>query len=93
MSWDERHSLKEWVRICVSLRRQKAAGRVIPFVVEVNGRFAGRSAISWSELDAPVAEIAVAVGFDSPVTYRHHFGRAMRTAPSAYRRAFRAGAG
>ncbi|MFC0028535.1 helix-turn-helix domain-containing protein [Micromonospora chaiyaphumensis] len=42
--------------------------------------------------DAPVAEIAGAVGFDSPVTYRHHFGRAMRTSPSAYRRAFRAGA-
>ncbi|TYB38157.1 helix-turn-helix domain-containing protein [Micromonospora sp. AP08] len=39
--------------------------------------------------DAPVAEIAAAVGFDSPVTYRHHFGRAMRTSPSAYRRAFR----
>ncbi|TYC24345.1 helix-turn-helix domain-containing protein [Micromonospora sp. MP36] len=42
--------------------------------------------------DAPVAEIATAVGFDSPVTYRHHFGRAMHTSPSAYRRAFRAGA-
>ncbi|MET7803348.1 helix-turn-helix domain-containing protein [Micromonospora chersina] len=42
--------------------------------------------------DAPVAGIAAAVGFDSPVTYRHHFGRAMRTSPSAYRRAFRAGA-
>ncbi|MGR6317697.1 transcriptional regulator FtrA [Micromonospora soli] len=42
--------------------------------------------------DAPVAEIAAAVGFDSPVTHRHHFGRAMRTSPSAYRRAFRAGA-
>jgi AraC family transcriptional activator FtrA len=42
--------------------------------------------------EAPVEEVAAAVGFDSPVTYRHHFGRAMRTSPSAYRRAFRAGA-
>ncbi|MGC1212077.1 MAG: helix-turn-helix domain-containing protein [Micromonospora sp.] len=42
--------------------------------------------------DAGVEEIAAAVGFDSPVTYRHHFGRAMRTSPSAYRRAFRTGA-
>ncbi|MEV4808342.1 helix-turn-helix domain-containing protein [Micromonospora avicenniae] len=41
--------------------------------------------------DVPVEEIAAVVGFDSPVTYRHHFGRAMRTSPSAYRRAFRAG--
>jgi AraC family transcriptional regulator, transcriptional activator FtrA len=36
-----------------------------------------------------VEEIAAAVGFESAVTYRHHFGRTMRTSPSAYRRAFR----
>ena len=39
--------------------------------------------------DAPVEEVARAVGFDSPVTYRHHFGRAMRTSLSAYRKSFR----
>jgi AraC family transcriptional activator FtrA len=37
---------------------------------------------------APVEEIGAAVGFESPVTFRHHFTRAMRTSPSAYRRAF-----
>lgn len=42
---------------------------------------------------APVEEIAAAVGFDTPVTYRHHFSRLLRTSPSAYRRAFRAGPG
>ncbi|ETK32087.1 helix-turn-helix domain-containing protein [Microbispora sp. ATCC PTA-5024] len=36
----------------------------------------------------PVEEVAAAVGFESPVTFRHHFTRAMRTSPSAYRRAF-----
>ncbi|WP_436494437.1 helix-turn-helix domain-containing protein [Actinokineospora sp. HUAS TT18] len=36
-----------------------------------------------------VAEIAAAVGFDSPVTFRHHFARSLRTSPSAYRKAFR----
>ncbi|MGI5230755.1 transcriptional regulator FtrA [Actinoallomurus sp. CA-142502] len=36
----------------------------------------------------PIEEIARAVGFASPVTYRSHFTRAMRTSPSAYRRAF-----
>ncbi len=41
--------------------------------------------------DKPVEEIAAAVGFADPATYRYHFGRAMRTSPSAYRRAFRAG--
>ncbi|MBO8195616.1 helix-turn-helix domain-containing protein [Streptomyces oryzae] len=38
----------------------------------------------------PVEEIAAAVGIDSPVTFRHHFTRAMKTSPSAYRRTFRA---
>ncbi|WP_052852869.1 transcriptional regulator FtrA [Streptomyces avicenniae] len=40
--------------------------------------------------DAPVERIARAVGFRTAVTYRHHFGRIMRTSPTAYRRAFRA---
>ncbi|WP_042403409.1 helix-turn-helix domain-containing protein [Streptacidiphilus carbonis] len=35
-----------------------------------------------------VEEVAAAVGFDSPATYRHHFARAMRTTPTAYRRSF-----
>ncbi|MBV1854183.1 transcriptional regulator FtrA [Catellatospora tritici] len=39
--------------------------------------------------DTPVEAVATAVGFDSPVTFRHHFGRCMRTSPSAYRRTFR----
>ncbi|MEV4013189.1 helix-turn-helix domain-containing protein [Nonomuraea angiospora] len=39
---------------------------------------------------APVEEIGAAVGFESAVTFRHHFTRAMRTSPSAYRRAFSA---
>jgi AraC family transcriptional regulator, transcriptional activator FtrA len=37
----------------------------------------------------PVEEIATTVGFETAVTYRHHFARTMRTSPSAYRRAFR----
>ncbi|MET8082992.1 transcriptional regulator FtrA [Micromonospora sp. NPDC005237] len=45
------------------------------------------------ETEAPIEQIAGAVGFDTPVTYRHHFGRIMLTSPSAYRRAFRTGAG
>src|SRR5215475_3286788 len=38
--------------------------------------------------DRSVEQIATAVGFDSAVTYRHHFARAMHTSPSAYRRGF-----
>lgn len=36
----------------------------------------------------PVEEVAARVGFESPATFRYHFGRAMHTSPSAYRRAF-----
>ncbi|MFD0571224.1 helix-turn-helix domain-containing protein [Kitasatospora gansuensis] len=38
--------------------------------------------------DGTVEEIATAVGFESAATFRHHFGRTMRTSPTAYRRAF-----
>ncbi|MGW2151135.1 transcriptional regulator FtrA [Nonomuraea bangladeshensis] len=41
----------------------------------------------------PVEEIGAAVGFESAVTFRRHFTRAMRTSPSAYRRAFAGGQG
>ena len=36
-----------------------------------------------------IEEIGAAVGFDSPVTFRHHFTRVMKTPPSVYRRTFR----
>ncbi|MCX4747906.1 helix-turn-helix domain-containing protein [Kitasatospora sp. NBC_01287] len=42
-------------------------------------------------LDGTVEEIAAAVGFESAATYRHHFGRTMRTSPTAYRRSFGTG--
>ncbi|UYM07494.1 helix-turn-helix domain-containing protein [Solicola gregarius] len=37
----------------------------------------------------PIEEVAAAVGFQSAVTYRHHFAAALKIAPSAYRRSFR----
>jgi AraC family transcriptional activator FtrA len=36
----------------------------------------------------PIEEIATAVGFETAVTYRHHFANALNTSPTAYRRAF-----
>ncbi|MEV1172088.1 transcriptional regulator FtrA [Nonomuraea sp. NPDC049784] len=52
---------------------------------------AQRIAASLSLLESstvPVEEVGAAVGFESPVTFRHHFSRSMRTSPSAYRKAF-----
>ena len=42
--------------------------------------------------DASVDEIAGATGFATATTFRHHFGRVMKTSPTAYRRAFRSSA-
>lgn len=65
-------------------------------------RATGTSPIKWlitqrvqaslpllEDSDTPVERIATAVGFDTAVTFRHHFKRSMRTSPSAYRTAFR----
>jgi AraC family transcriptional regulator, transcriptional activator FtrA len=35
-----------------------------------------------------IEQIAARVGFDSPVTFRHHFVRALKTTPSEYRSCF-----
>jgi AraC family transcriptional activator FtrA len=37
----------------------------------------------------PIERIGAMVGFESPATFRHHFARAMKTSPSAYRQTFR----
>lgn len=39
----------------------------------------------------PIERVAAAVGFETAVTFRHHFRQTMRTSPSAYRRTFRTG--
>ncbi|MFE4976484.1 helix-turn-helix domain-containing protein [Kitasatospora sp. NPDC056651] len=54
-----------------------------------------RIAASLPLLESPegtVEEVATAVGFESAATFRHHFGRVMRTSPTAYRRSFGRGA-
>lgn len=69
------------------------------------GRRTGTSPLRWvigqrvlaalpllEEGTAPIEEIGAAVGFESPATFRHHFVRAMKTSPSAYRRTFRGAA-
>lgn len=38
--------------------------------------------------NTPIEEIATAVGFQSAVTYRHHFAKQLKVAPSAYRKSF-----
>lgn len=54
----------------------------------VNQRLAAARAMLETG-DAPIEQVGVAVGFADAATFRHHFTRAVGTAPSAYRRTFR----
>jgi AraC family transcriptional activator FtrA len=54
----------------------------------VNQRLAAARALLETG-DAPIEQVGAAVGFADPATFRHHFTRAVGTAPSAYRRTFR----
>jgi AraC family transcriptional regulator, transcriptional activator FtrA len=54
----------------------------------VNQRLAAARAMLETG-DASIEQVGAAVGFADPATFRHHFTRAVGTAPSAYRRTFR----
>jgi AraC family transcriptional activator FtrA len=70
------------------LRRFKQTTGTTPIRWLINQRVqASLPLLEKAELS--IDEIAGAVGFDTTVTYRHHFARALQTSPSAYRRAFR----
>ena len=70
------------------LRHFARATGTSPFKWLINQRVQASLPLLESTL-SPVEHIAGLVGFDTAVTYRHHFARAMYTSPSAYRRAFR----
>lgn len=42
MSWEEAHSVGQWVRYLLALRGLAQAGAVVPLAIEVSGRFAGQ---------------------------------------------------
>ncbi|WP_436523035.1 transcriptional regulator FtrA [Actinoplanes sp. HUAS TT8] len=100
MEWALGH-LAEPITVEVLARRAHMSGRTY---LRHFARATGTTPIRWligqrvhaslallETTATPVEAVASAVGFDSPVTFRHHFTQSMRTSPSAYRRAFGAG--
>ncbi|MEU5881057.1 helix-turn-helix domain-containing protein [Spirillospora sp. NPDC047279] len=98
MSWALDH-LAEPITIAALARQAHLAPRT--FIRHFN-RQTGTSPLRWVITQRVMAslplleggamaieEIGTAVGFESPATFRHHFTRAMKTSPSAYRRTFR----
>ncbi|ODU04108.1 MAG: hypothetical protein ABS81_11740 [Pseudonocardia sp. SCN 72-86] len=56
MSWEARHSVETWVSTVLMMRGLARAGRALPFVAEVDGRFAGEVVFTAVDRSRGVAE-------------------------------------
>ncbi|MGA5463512.1 GNAT family N-acetyltransferase [Mycobacterium sp. NPDC050041] len=45
VDWQVRHALSAWPTVCSSLRAEARRGRMLPYVIEVDGQFAGQLTI------------------------------------------------
>ncbi len=44
-SWELRHALSSWPEVCSGLRGEARRGRMLPFVIELDGKFVGQITI------------------------------------------------
>ncbi|MCH9668670.1 MAG: GNAT family N-acetyltransferase [Actinomycetia bacterium] len=42
LSWEVRHSVSSWPAVCSGLRAEARKGRMLPYMIEVDGQFAGQ---------------------------------------------------
>jgi ribosomal-protein-alanine N-acetyltransferase len=45
VDWEVRHSVTSWPAVCSGLRSEARKGRMLPYVIEVDGQFAGQLTI------------------------------------------------
>lgn len=45
VDWEARHGISSWPSVCSGLRSEARRGRMLPFVIEVDGRFSGQLTI------------------------------------------------
>lgn len=45
LDWHERHAVSLWPAVCAGLRSEARKGRMLPYVIEVDGRFRGQLTI------------------------------------------------
>ncbi|GAY12251.1 GNAT family N-acetyltransferase [Pseudonocardia sp. N23] len=60
--WDARHSVESWVSTVLMMRGLARAGRALPFVAEVDGRFAGE--VVFTAIDRGTGTTEAGVWFD-----------------------------
>ncbi|WP_433503796.1 GNAT family N-acetyltransferase [Pseudonocardia halophobica] len=59
LSWEERHSDAEWMSHYLHARRAAIAGKALPLVVEVDGRFTGQCNLEWIDPHNGNAELGI----------------------------------
>ncbi|MGD9619759.1 MAG: GNAT family N-acetyltransferase [Mycolicibacterium sp.] len=45
LDWEVRHSISSWPSVCSGLRAEARRGRMLPYVIELDGQFAGQLTI------------------------------------------------
>lgn len=45
MDWQLRHAVSSWPAVCSGLRTEARKGRMLPYVIELDGKFAGQLTI------------------------------------------------
>jgi ribosomal-protein-alanine N-acetyltransferase len=45
VDWDTRHAITSWPSVCSGLRAEARKGRMLPYVIELDGQFAGQLTI------------------------------------------------
>src|ERR1700758_3694048 len=45
VNWDVRHAVSSWPAVCSGLRSEARRGRMLPYVIEINGEFSGQLTI------------------------------------------------
>ena len=45
MEWEARHAISSWPAVCSSLRAEARKGRMLPYVIEVDGHYGGQLTI------------------------------------------------
>lgn len=59
LSWPQRHTEAAWVSWWLGTRRAARAGRALPLVVEIDGRFAGQCGLDWIDGFTGTGELGV----------------------------------
>ena len=58
-SWSRRHTEGAWIDELLHMRKEARAGRALPLVIEVEGRFAGQFNVEHIDCGAQSAEVGV----------------------------------